>query len=296
VWVQIFLDASRRFNADHGFLTAAGLSYFSLLSLIPMLLVGVGVLGYFMDAGDAQNWVIQFFRNFMPALSNSPELQERLLRSLQPSINGIMTGPKEFAAIAGLVGFLWSASSVFLNMEVAFNAILDIKKKRGFLRSRLMAFGMILLGGALLIGSIGITSAINIVQGWKIPLPSFLAAESFEPGKLSLIWRIVGFIVPIFFSFTLFASLYHWLPSVGLHPRPSMIGAAFSAIAFEIAKHAYGWYIGHFAHFNKVYGSLGGLVILTLWTLYSYVILILGAEIADSYGDRFPSTTNSAVG
>jgi membrane protein len=266
-------------------LTAAALSFFGLLSLIPMLLVAVAALGYFVDSRTAQVRVIDFVQDFLPSLSDAPVIQQKTLQFLREIMNGFARGPKEATAVIGLIGFFWSASSIFLNMEVAFNDMLGVTHRRSYLRSRLVAFQMVLFVGALFVGSIGITSAARFLQGWSIAFPPFVASGDFQPGRLPLLWQCFGFLVPVVLSFLMFFTIYRRVPNACIQWRAAFAGAAFASVAFEIAKRSFGWYAGHAYGISRVYGAVGWLFLMVIWTLFAFTLLNLGAEIADVYSD-----------
>jgi len=274
--VPFVKEVFRRFGEDNGPLIAAALSFFTLVSFVPILLVAVSGLGYFMKSSEAQHRVIEIASGFMPALASTTDLKKGILDLLTQ----LVTGPKTTIGIVGLLGLIWSGSALFLNMEVALNSILDVESKRGFIKARLVALGTMALLAVLLLASVAITSAMSFIEAFRIPIANF------TPGDLPFVFDLLGFLIPVFISFAMFYAVYKIVPNARIEPKAAMVAAAFAAVFFEIAKHGFGWYAGHFGNFNKVYGTLGIIVFLVTWTLYSYMILLIGAEVADVYSEK----------
>ena len=269
-------EVVRQFGRDNAPLMAAALSFYTLVAMVPIMLVAVSLLGYFMASTQAQSRVIDAVSGFMPALTSSPAMK----RSVLDFLTSLITGPKVTAGVIGLLGLVWSASALFLNMEVALNALLDVMRRRSFVHARLVALGTMALLGVLLLGSVLITSALSVIKGYRIPIADF------RPGDLPFVFDLLGFLIPLLLSFAMFYAIYKIVPNACIESKAAVVAAAFAAVCFEIAKHGFGWYAGHFANFNKVYGTLGILVFLVTWTLYSYMIVLLGAEIASVYSAR----------
>jgi len=274
--VPFVKEVFRRFGEDNAPLMAASLSFFTLVSFVPILLVAVAALGYFMKSSEAQRRVIEIASGFMPALASTTDLK----KGVSDFLTQLITGPKTTAGIVGLLGLIWSGSALFLNMEVALNALLNVESKRSFIKARLVALGTMALLGILLLSSIAITSAMSFIQAYRIPIADF------TPGDLPFVFDLLGFLIPVLISFAMFYAVYKMVPNACIETKAAVAAAAFAAVCFEVAKHGFGWYAGHFGNFNKVYGTLGIVVFLVTWTLYSYMILMIGAEIADVYSEK----------
>jgi membrane protein len=166
-----------------------------------------------------------------------------------------------------------------VTLEAAINAIWR-RPTRSVLSGRLFALLILFVVGFLLLLTIGITSAQTAVSG--IPGLSWLGTS----------WavRLAGIAVAIAVSTVMFAVIYRFLPNGGAAWRPSILAGAVAAIAWELAKHGYAWYVGHLADYKSVYGPMGTLIGLVLWVYYSSFLLIYGSELARVCQDR----TNAA--
>ena len=256
------------FYEDRGLLFAAAISFYGLISLIPLLLVAIAALGYIMGSSDmARQEVISFLRQFIPA--GIEELEANLKALIRQS--GFLGG-------LGLLGLLWIGSQVFVTLQQVMNIALGSDKHISFLRGRLVALAMVVVTGILFAISIGVTSVLTALShfdnlwGYAFDLESAL--------------KFLGTLITILTSILAFIFIYKFLPTKSIGTMGPVIGGLAAGLLFEVAKYAFSWYVTHLANFNRIYGSLGGVVILVLWIYYVSVIAVLGAEIASVYARR----------
>ena len=263
-------DVFREYIEDRGSLFAAAISFFGLLSLIPLLLLGIAAFGYIMGSSEAaRQYVLSFAKGFIPI---GIEDLEQNLKALSGQ-SGILGG-------LGVLGLLWTGSQVFVILQQVLNVALGAQRRVSFLRARGVALGMVIVAGVLLALSIGITSLLTAVRGFKVELWGIRA------GNLEAVWSFVGILLPIVISIIAFAFIYKFLPLKNIGTAAPMIGGVTAGLLFEIAKHAFHWYVTNIANLSRVYGSLGGVVVMVLWIYYVSVITVLGAEVASVYAKR----------
>lgn len=253
----------RNYNRHSGALMAAAISFFALLSLIPILSLTLAILGL--------------------TLGNSPVILHKMQDGLTdyfPSSGAILYDALLNAhqhqgalGILGIGGLLYSASVIFANLESAFNSIWHITNRRKWLRQRIVAIYTALLTIFLVFCSLAITSAITWLENIHLQILGF------HSGRIPFLWKSVGHVVPILFSIALFTFLYRLVPNRPVPWKNALIGGLFSGITWEIAKNLFTVYMVHFASYNKIYGSLGGVIILMVWMYFSTFILLHGAEI-----------------
>ncbi|MBW3623767.1 MAG: YihY/virulence factor BrkB family protein [Armatimonadetes bacterium] len=265
-----------RFNEDNGPLISAALSFFTLISLVPIMLVAVAIFGYFMTGADARDRVISFLFEFMPALGQTSEMRSEVMNTISGILKSAAAGPKELSAIAGVLGLIWTGLSLFRNMETAFAIVFEAKSRRGFFKSILTAVIAMSFIGLLLLSSIAVTALVSVVQTYFPNLPLISTSSIFE---------VIGFLISILLTFGMFFAIYKIIPNAKIQTKAALIGAGFATVFFEIAKYGFGWYVSNFGNFNKTYGALGMVIFLITWTLYSYMIMLLGSEVADVYSD-----------
>ena len=260
---KILKEISERFNQHLGSIMGAALSFYVLLSLIPLLSVGVAAMGWFFTSEEALIRVQSSLQSYLPT---SGDVIYGTLAEIKRG-RGLM-------AFLGLLGALFSAGAIFQVMEDAFNRIWDVQTSRGWFVQKAVALGTTILTLVLLLGSVGITSALTWLENRHLP------GLDMRLGQIPFLWRLPGWIIPIFLSIMLFTMLYKIIPNCLISWKEAFAGGLFAGIAWEAAKILFALYAVHFANYNKVYGSLGGMMMLVVWVYYSHYILIFGAEIA----------------
>lgn len=254
----------RKFGRDNGFLLASAVSFYAFLSLFPLLLLAAGVLGF---------------------IFGSPEHAEALLTRL---LGGFVVGPSASAIIRdvvhgrdaatgiGLMILLWSSTTALVVLEQAMNLAWSAPEVRGYVERRVIALATLLVIGVLLAVSVGVTTLIHAAG----------ASESTFLAHLSYFWRFVAYCVPPLVSVALFTTMYKLLPNARVTWRTALVGGLFAGTLWEVAKHAFTFYIVHWATYNRIYGSLASVILLMVWINYSAVITILGAEFASLWSER----------
>jgi membrane protein len=257
---------------DSGGLMAAAIAFYGLLSLVPLLSLGIWILALFLGS----------------SAEALPRMQESL-KEILPGSGGLiyetLLAIKRDSGLAGLIGIgglILSASAIFTNMELAFNNMWRVEKMRPWWRQRLVALGTTAVALSLMVVSIGITSAMTWVQNQRIPGLDLTA------GEIPFVWRLLGNLLPLAFTILAFAVVYKIVPNCEISWRSSLLGALFAGILWEAAKYVFAHYAANYANFGKVYGSLGVVVSLMFWSYYTACILFLGGEIAAGRGTHAP--------
>jgi membrane protein len=262
--VSFVRDVIREFAQDRGALFAAAISYYGLISLIPLLLLAIAVFGHVMGSyATARQQVAQFVHTLIPV--GAQEIERNLEQlSRQSSLLGGL----------GLLGLLWVGSQVFVTLREVMDIALGAEKRSSFLKSRGIALGTVIVAGLLFALSIGITSLLTAVRSLDLGI---------ELDSLSQFWDFLGILLPFSLSILAFVFTYRFLPSKNIGLAGPLIGGIAAGVLFEAAKHAFSWYVAHVADFTRIYGSLGGVVVLVLWIYYVSIITVLGAEVASVY-------------
>ena len=256
------------FVEDRGLLFAAAISFYGLISLIPLLLLAIAVLGYITGSSEtARQEVISLARQFIPV---GIEELERNLQALSRE-SGLLGG-------LGLLGLLWIGSQVFVTLQQVMNIALGSAKHISFLRGRLVALAIMVVTGALIAISIGVTSVLTALSHFET-----VGGYTFN---LEPLLRLLGTFATIVASILAFMLAYKFLPTKNIGTAGPVWGGLTAGLLFEAAKYAFSWYVRNLVNFNRIYGSLGGVVILVLWIYYVSVIAVLGAEIASAHARR----------
>ena len=264
----------QRFGADQCASWAASLSFFAILSIAPILLCGLAVLGYLIHSPEqAAEHVKSVVANFVPDQHSANQVIAQM--GVEKSAATLMKS-RGIAGIIGLVSLFWAAIQIFINAAAPMNAAFRVTETRGWVKLRVDALALLLGAGALFVLSLVLTSLVQRVA-------------SFAP---------LGILLSIATNAVMFAVIYRYLPApaANVHWKSAGFAGAIIAILWEGAKLGFAFYLGRFANYNKVYGSLGVYVSLILWIYYSSMILLLGAELAKLHQDVDDEKRRAAAG
>ena len=245
---------------------AAALAFYSLLSIGPLLLIAVAVAGIFFGAEAAQGQIAAQLSSFI-GKEGAKTIQDVIAASSAPRSNIV-------ALATGIVTLLLSASGVFGQLRDALNRIwkaapVTNAPVRYYIKSRLLAFLMVLGIGGLLLVSMMLSAVLSALGTFFIGVLPHNAAV-LELLNSGVSFMIVGL---------LFAMMFKVLPDTKVTWHEVRLGAAISALLFTIGKYFIGLYLGTSA-VSTTYGAAGSFILLALWVYYSAHILFLGAELA----------------
>jgi len=262
-----------------------------------MLLVGLTMLvqGRLLENGPS---LVDLFQQFLPPHT---ELQgqgrdpfvllEELLRRISQNRSDI--------ALVTLPVFLWFATRFFASVRTSLNHIFDVsvrpRRRRGVLMTILVAKSrdiiMVVAMLALFIFNTVLSGLVGVVRT--------LGQDAFPQAHflLSTVGGIVGQLLAIMFSISLFFLLYRYAPQRSLGWRPVLIASTFTAVAFELAKRLYGLYLADFATVDRfsLGFNIGAGVLFVLWIYYTAVVFLLGATVAQTWTMREMQNRQRAV-
>ena len=252
----------------------AALAFYALLSMTPILVLAVALAGYFFGADAAQGEILVQMQG-LAGTHAAQAIQTLLAAARDPSAGLLAT---VLASIVLLIG----ATSVFCELKGSLDELWG-RPKSGrsalgtLMRTRLLAFGLVVVLAFLLLVSLVISVLLALLERyvggiWTSSAVALSAASS-----------LISFAVIAF----LFAVIYKMLPDALLSWRDVWTGAIFTAALFSLGKYAIGLYLGNSAVATP-FGAAGSVVALLLWVYYSAQIFFLGAyftrEYAISYG------------
>jgi membrane protein len=254
--LSLLRATGREFQNDNGFTLAAAIAYYALFSFFPVVLLMVTVSSFFFSSATAQEEVAAWTERYLPASGN-------LVRA---NIGQILRARRTVSLLA-VLSLLWSGSGVFSALDRAVNRAWDVTEQRPFWRQRLLAFGMIVGAGSLLIVSVGSTTLFSVVRRLRLSLPGWQLFDHLLPTLL-----------PVILTVSIFFLLYKILPNTTVRWSDVWLGALLAGLGWELAKYLFTWYLADFAGYNLVYGSLALIIAFLAWSYYTGVIFIWGAE------------------
>jgi membrane protein len=244
------------------FTMAAAMSYYFLLALLPLLIFLSAMLGY-LPIPNLFDQLLDLLAVLVPPAAM--QMVQRILASLLvPHRGGLLS--------FGLLSYLWTASGGFAASIEALNVAYDVEKPRSWWRDRLQALLLTLTTGLL-----SLLGLLLIIAG---PRFGHLLTELFPvPQAFGNIWPVLR-LVTIFVIFVVAVELQYYLaPNRKQRVVDTLPGALVAVAGIFLSSAGLGYYIGHFANYNKTYGSLGAVIILMLWFYMVALLLVVGAEL-----------------
>ncbi len=275
------------FSTDPVFLWAQAIAFKTFVTLLPLLLLAVGIFGQLLRQEDPFTTVSGFLRNFLPPSQSDGLVQ--LLLSLQKASVDI--------TLLGALALLVTVVTLFATLRYVIGAAMGESrhKMRSLLGGYLFDLRMMAQVGSLFLLSFAITAAARVVNTRSGAVAGEIGLDaSVVTAATSGLVQVVTLVVPYVLTVGMLAQLYYFVP----RPRPplksALWGAAVSAVLFEVAKNGFAIYATRVANFDQyadeAAGGLGGLggvfgVILAFvfWIYFSGLILVAGAAVASLY-------------
>ena len=253
------------FINDNGIKLSAALSYYTVFSLPPLMIIIMSLSGIFFGAEAVKG---EIFGQINGRVGSDSALQiQETLRKVE------LSNSSSFAQTFGIIVLLIGASGVFAEIQDSINYIWGIKAKpkRGFIKylyNRLMSFSMI--------GSVGFLLLVGLIVNSIIAILRKRLAIIF-PHETIYLFNVVNTLVIFSIITLLFIIIFKTLPDGKIAFRDCFIGASFTAFLFMIGKFVIGFYLGRY-NIASVYGAAGSIILILVWVYYSAIILYFGAE------------------
>ncbi|HET9530204.1 MAG TPA: YihY/virulence factor BrkB family protein [Blastocatellia bacterium] len=267
----------RKWNADNCLRLGASLSYYTLFSLFPLILVVLFIIRLLYFNSDPARDAI------LDALANvTGGFREDFLTALEAA-----SRTRQVSGIFGIVLLVLGASWVFGELVSAFNIIWDVELPWGggpfeFVRLTFSSFALMLAVAFLLLVSM-IVSAVLAVIG------SFLSGL---PGGV-LVWGGVQVILNLYVLTLIFALIFKYVPQTRVTWRDVWLGAALTAVVWSLFQLAISYYIAFSSY--KDYGAIGSILALITWVYLSSQILFLGGEFTAVFARKYGSRSSKAA-
>ncbi len=264
LWRKVLTQTWVRSGEHRSLTESAALSFYTLFSLAPVLVVVIAVASAFFGEDAVRGQVVRQLGDLMGA-EQAQMIQAVLRRVARDRKEGL-------AAVLGGVAVLLGATALFVQLQSSLNRVWDVAPRKGhvistLLRKRLVSFGVLLGFGFLLLVSLALSAAIAGLQDW--------IARRWEISSALLQSANLGVTFVIFA--VLFAMIYRILPDREIAWKDVAVGAVAASLAFQAGKWAFGLYVGR-AALASPYGTAGALVVILLWVYYATTVLLLGAE------------------
>lgn len=266
-------DAFSNWYARNPFRISAIISYYTIFSLPGLGIIVINLAGYFYGTEAVTDQISREIGNVID--QDTAKTVERIIANAYSS-EGLT-----LSSLVSIGVLLFGATGVFYQVQQSLNELWEVEPKPEqqflkFLRDRLFSFGMILSIGFLLLVSLVISSLITAFSDW-------LAVRFF--GLVDYILNLTNLLISLGIITVLFAAIFKILPDVEIRWKDVWVGAFLTSLLFTIAKYLLGLYFG-MSNPGSVYGAAGSIILIMLWTSYSAIILLYGAEFTRIYARR----------
>lgn len=250
------------------------ISYYTIFSLPGLGVIIINLAGYFYGTEAMTNQLSAQIEDMIG--SGTAQTVERIIANAHTEEGFTIS------SLISIATLLFGATGVFYQVQQTLNIMWEVEPKPEqqllkFLRDRLFSFGMILTIGFLLVVSLVVSSLISALSEW-ISLHIL--------GILDIILMITDITLSIVIITILFAAIYKVLPDVNIRWKDVWVGALVTSILFVVAKFLLGLYFG-ISNPGSMYGAAGSIILIMLWTTYSGLILLYGAEFTRVYAKRY---------
>ena len=248
-----------RFKEDRVIVFSGYLSFVTLLSIVPLLAVIFSVFSLFPVFQDWRGEVESFvFKNFVPTLGEA--IQGYFVRFVENATK--MTS-------LGLVVLFLVALLLISSIDHTLNHIWRVRKNRRKLVS-FSIYWVVLTLGPVLIGTSLLTTSY------------LLSITGFEENTQLAVRKLFLAFLPYLASFSSFLLIYLLVPHTRVHFWSALSGAMIASVLFEISKSAFAFYFIHFPVYKDIYGALAIIPLLFVWVFISWVVILVGAQVAAS--------------
>jgi len=271
--ILLIKNTVREFLEDKAPRLAAALSYYAVMSLAPLLILILWLVGLVFSREEAQQGLLEQVTSL--AGPSAAGAVEGIISSTQdPDTSGIV------ASVISLGVLLFGASGVFIQLQDSLNTVWDVQPKPGrgigeVIKSRFLSFSMVLGIGFFCCWSLVLSAALSAAGAFFADL---------IPGGPTL-WQVVNNLVSVAVIALLFGLMFKVLPDAEIRWRDVWVGAIVTSLLFNFGKYLIGLYLGQSGAASS-YGAAGSLVIILLWVYYSALILFFGAEFTQVWARR----------
>ncbi|HUH73974.1 MAG TPA: YihY/virulence factor BrkB family protein [Chitinophagales bacterium] len=271
---HLLVDTFNKFIDDNAIKLGASLSYYTLFSLPPLLIIIISLGGIFFGEDAIRGQLVHQIEDLVG--ESSALFIQKTLSNIQISQKG------NIAAIIGIAVLVFSASTVFAEIQSSINFIWGLRTKpnKGIIRfvmNRLVSFSMIASLGFILMVSLMLNSLLKLLSN---RLFAFLDIE-----QINLVMLLNSSIVFLVIC-TLFTIIFKTLPDANIRFRDAFVGAVFTSVLFMLGKTLIGFYLER-TEVGSFYGAAASVALLMTWVYYSALILYFGAEFTIVYTNKF---------
>lgn len=263
------------YSKDRAEMVAAGLAFYTLLSMAPLILIAVAIAGAILGRGTARQEALRLVTDSMGS-------------NVAKTVDTWVQQASDSGGIASLIGFLlvlYTASRLAEQLRAGLNQVWNIDPilAKGFkatiqnyLKRRLFAFLLVMASGPILL-VIFLSRALLTGFSETLFAGTAMAGPMVQLGQLASSLVLVGGMSAVVFKV---------VPDTRVGWRCVLLGGALTSVLFNVGNALVGLYLGH-ATVSQTYGAAGSVVVVLLWLYFSAQMFLFGAELTQVYARRY---------
>jgi membrane protein len=246
---------------------AASIGYFALLSLFPILLIIISILGS-VAATDANRLaVMRFVLTYFP----------RQFDFIITQLDAFRQTPIRLGVGGGLA-LVWASLGVFNAISSAVNHAWGVEKKRNFWQHRLFSFLMLFVAGFLLMTALLLTTAVQVAEA------RWFATYHWSSPQLTMLRGVSVRYATLLLPACVFGLIYYFVPNVtGVLAKDIWLGALVTGLLWDVCLKGFSWFVRDSTRLTYIHGNIATVVVFLLWIYVSAVILLWGVEFTAAY-------------
>jgi membrane protein len=273
-YLRVLKKSAQQFAADNAVKLSASLSYYTIFSFAPLLIIVMSLTGFFFGMDAVQGKIYYQIKDLVGS-DTALEIQHvvQYLRTSRHTTVG---------TIIGVIALLMGATGVFTEIQDSINYIWSVKAKpkKGWLKlikNRLISFSLIISFGFILLVSLMVNAVMDVLSD---------ELKRLFPEATVYIFYVLNLVAIFFIISCLFAIIFKVLPDAEIRWKDAFTGAFFTAFLFILGKFLIGYYLGN-SRIGLTYGTAASVIIILLWVYYSSIILFFGAEFTHIYAKYY---------
>ena len=257
----------RNYGRHDGPHAAAGIAYYSLFSLFPLVLGTLAIASLFIGTQEAQQRLMDFLSEQVPGLAEGDLLQE--------NIQGVVQA-RGLLGVISVITLLWAGRAVFIALRRISNRAWEVTELPHFLMTQVSNFLSTLGIAALFLASLFAGTAGRVIERQTEFIDRLLPVDV----PIGLLFALVPFLM----SLLVFLAVYKFVPDTKVAWREAFAGALIAAALFELLKFGFSIYLQEFANYEQVYGNLSTVMVVLFGLFLVAQIFVIGAEVSSEYG------------
>lgn len=264
--IRIILVAFRGFMEDRVSLRASALTFYTLLSMVPIAAMGFGVAAGFGFDEKLEEFIVANFKGQEEVMNWIINMSYEVLEGVE---GGLLAG-------IGLIVLIWSVMQVLTNIENSFNAIWQVKKSRSFVRKLSDYLSIMLIAPLLII----LSSSMSVYISTRLES----VAQSVEVIQtISPLLESAFRLLPYTLVWLLFTLIYMIMPNTKVNFKYALIAGIIAGTIFQVTQWGYIHFQVGVSTYSAFYGTFAALPLFLAWLQISWLIVLLGAEISFAY-------------